>query len=53
MGCIQEEISFQNRADTPEGHVGALELESTPENQLVHLFQNFQLCLDQLSILKK
>jgi len=28
MACIEDEVSPQNRADSPQRHVGALELES-------------------------
>jgi len=27
-GCMEDEVSSQNHADSPQGHVGALELES-------------------------
>jgi len=27
-GCIKDEVSSQNRADSPQGYVGALKLKS-------------------------
>jgi len=34
MGCIKDEVSSQNRADSPQGYVWALELKSIQYNSV-------------------